>query len=111
MKSRKLPNRSQAVRFLLRQHLVDEKWDRNDKVSGCVVLVYDHHRRDLLSKLVATQHDYQELILSNQHVHLDHHHCLETISLKGRAGELRELADRLIAIKGVSSGKLVTTAF
>lgn len=108
VKARKLPNRSQAIRFLLRQRLVEEKWDHNEKVSGCIVLVYDHHKRDLLGKLVATQHDYQDLILSNQHVHLDHNNCLETILLKGQAGELRKLADRLIAIKGIKSGKLVT---
>ncbi len=107
VKARKLPNRSQAIRFLLRQRLVEEKWDHNEKVSGCVVLVYDHHKRDLLGKLVATQHEYQGLILSNQHVHLDHHNCLETILLKGPAGELRKLADRLIALKGIKSGKLV----
>lgn len=101
------PNRSQAIRFLIRKNLTQEKWDANAMVSGCVVLVYDHHKRELLSKLVEVQHKYQELVLSAQHVHLDHDNCLETITLKGKAKDLRKLSDSLIGIKGVKYGQLV----
>jgi len=79
-------------------------------VSGCVVLVYDHHKRQLLSKLVDVQHNYQELVLSAQHVHLDHDCCLETITLKGKAKDLRKLSDSLIGIKGVKYGELVMSS-
>lgn len=108
--SHQFPNRSQAIRFLIRKHVTQEKWDTNQIVSGCVVLVYDHHRRELLSKLVKVQHHYQKLVLSAQHVHLDHDNCLETIILKGNAKELRRLADSLISIKGVKYGNLVVSA-
>ncbi len=107
IKKHKLPNRSQAIRFLIRKDLVQEKWQGNEEVSGCVVLIYDHHKRDILNKSVDKQHKYQHLVLSTQHVHLDHHNCLETITLKGKARELRELADTLIALKGVKHGELV----
>ena len=102
-----LPNRSQAIRFLIRKNLVREKWEGNREVSGCIVLVYDHHKRDLLNKSVDIQHKYQNLVLSTQHVHLDHNNCLETITLKGKAKELQELSDRLIALKGMKHGELV----
>lgn len=107
VKTYKLPNRSQAVRFLIRNNVVEQKWQSNKEVAGCVVLVYDHHKRDLLNKSINLQHGYQDLVLSVQHVHLDHHNCLEMIALRGKASKLRELADRLIALKGIKHGQLV----
>ena len=50
---------------------------------------------------------YQNLVLSSQHIHLDHNNCLETIILKGKAKELKELADCLIGLKGMKHGQLV----
>ena len=105
-----LPNRSQAIRYLIRKNKVKEQWTSNANVSGCIVIVYDHHKRDLLNKSVDIQHEYQHLVLSTQHVHLDHNNCLETIALKGKAKQLKELADNLIALKGIKHGELVMSA-
>ena len=107
VKKHKFPNRSQAIRLLVRKNVVKDKWEGNEEVSGCVVLIYDHHKRELLSKSIDVQHMYQHLVLSVQHVHLNHHDCLETIALKGKAGQLKALADKLIALKGVKHGELV----
>jgi CopG family nickel-responsive transcriptional regulator len=107
VKKRKLSNRSQAIRFLIRKNLVQEKWEGNEKVSGCVVLIYDHHKRQLVNKSIDVQHKYQHLVLAVQHAHLDHNNCLETIIVKGKAKELKDLADRLIALKGIKHGELV----
>lgn len=104
------PNRSQAIGFLIKKNLAEEKWEQNREVAGAIVLVYDHHKRELQSKSTHIQHDYHHLVLSVQHVHLDHHNCLETIALKGKARELTEFSDRLIGIKGVKYGKLVMSA-
>jgi CopG family nickel-responsive transcriptional regulator len=106
----KFPNRSQAIRFLVRKNLVEEAWQANREVSGAVVLIYDHHRRELISKSVDIQHDFAHIILATQHIHLDHHNCLEIIALKGKASALRELSDKLISLKGVKHGKLVVSA-
>lgn len=103
----KFPNRSQAIRFLINQHVVEEKWKEDEDVAGALVLIYDHHKRDLQKQMTSLQHDYHCLILSSQHVHLDHHNCLETITLKGKAGKLLKLADKLKAIKGIKHGDLV----
>jgi CopG family nickel-responsive transcriptional regulator len=107
VKKRKLSNRSQAIRSLIRKNLVKEKWEGNQEVSGCIVLIYDHHKRELLSKSMDIQHKYQHLILSVQHAHLDHNNCLETIIVKGKAKELKDLSDNLIALKGIKHGELV----
>ncbi|ARM30763.1 nickel-responsive transcriptional regulator NikR [Prosthecochloris sp. HL-130-GSB] len=106
----KLPNRSQAIRFLIRRHMVEEKCLLNEKVSGCIVLVYDHHRSGLQKRITEIQHEFHHLVLCSQHVHLDRNNCIETIILKGRAADIRDLSDRLIAVKGVEHGDLVMTA-
>jgi CopG family nickel-responsive transcriptional regulator len=103
----RFPNRSQAVRFLINKHIVEEKWKEDEDVAGALVLIYDHHKRDLQKQMTSIQHDYHCLILSSQHVHLDHQNCLETITLKGKAGKLLKLADKLKAVKGIKHGDLV----
>jgi CopG family transcriptional regulator, nickel-responsive regulator len=107
---KKFPNRSQAIRFLVAQSKVEEKWEDDAPVAGAIVIVYDHHKKDLQTKSTDIQHDYHDLILSVQHVHLDHNNCLETIAVKGKASQLKDLSDRLIALKGIKHGKLVMSA-
>ncbi len=106
----KFPNRSQAIRFLIKKYSVEDEWEGNQEVAGAIVLVYDHHKRDLQTKSTDVQHNFHHLILSVQHVHLDHHNCLETIAVKGKAKDLKKLANSLIAIKGVKHGELVMTS-
>ncbi len=107
VKTHQFPNRSQAIRYLINKNLTEEKWNTNVFVAGAIVLVYDHHKRDLQNRSTNLQHDYHDLILSVQHVHLDHHNCLETIAVKGKAKDLKSLADKLIALKGIKHGQLV----
>ena len=105
-----LPNRSQAIRYLIRKQSVKEQWEDNKEVGGCVVVVYDHHKQDVVNKSMKIQHDYQDIILCTQHIHLDHNHCLESIMLKGKAKQLKALSEKLIALKGINHGELVMTS-
>jgi len=103
-------NRSEAVRDLIRNALVEEQWaNAEEEAVGTVSLVYDHHTRELSDKLTEHQHSHHREIVSALHVHLDAHHCLEVVVLKGKAGEIRHLADELIGTKGVKHGRLMTT--
>lgn len=102
-------NRSQAIRFLIEKNIVEKKWKCNHEVAGAIVLLYDHHKRDISQKSNSVQHDHHNLVLSSQHVHLSHDNCLETIIVKGKAKELTEFADKLIGLKGIIHGKLVMT--
>ena len=110
VKESKFSNRSQAIRHLISHHEAKEKWEKNKIVAGTIVMVYDHHKRELSNKSTIIQHDYHDLILAVQHIHLDHNNCLETIALKGEAKKLTELADQLIGLKGVKHGKLVMSS-
>lgn len=103
----KLPNRSQAIRHLIENNAVEKKWKCNNEVAGAIVIVYDHHKNDISRKSNELQHYFHHCILSTQHIHLSHDLCLETIAVKGKAAELTELADKIIALKGIQHGRLV----
>jgi CopG family nickel-responsive transcriptional regulator len=103
-------NRSEAIRDLIRNALVEEEWTReNQEMVGTVSLVYDHHTRDLSDKLTEHQHSHHKEIISALHVHLDDHHCLEVVVIKGKARKIKKLAEELIGTKGVKHGKLMTS--
>jgi len=103
-------NRSEAIRDLIRNALVEEKWGNDDaEAVGTISLVYDHHTRDLADKLTDHQHSHHREIISALHIHLDAHHCLEVVVVKGKARDIRKIADELIGTKGVKHGKLMTT--
>lgn len=103
-------NRSEAIRDLIRAALVEKEWaDDDQQTVATVTLVYDHHTRDLSDKLTEYQHSHYEEIISTLHVHLDHHHCLEVVVIKGPASRVKRIADELIGTKGVKHGKLVAT--
>ena len=105
----RFPNRSQAVRNLIEKYAVEQKWQCDNQVAGAIVIVYDHHKRNIDNEINEVQHEHHHLILSTQHVHLDHETCLETIAVKGKASELTQLADKIITLKGIHHGKLVMT--
>ncbi len=75
-------------------------------MAGTISIVYDHHKRRLQEDLTEIQHDHGKRIIASMHVHLDHDHCLEVLVTRGRAEELKRLADTLIAAKGVKHGRL-----
>jgi len=106
IRAKKYTNRSEALRDLIRQELVRREWQGGRDVAGAVTLIYDHHKRDIMSRVTDTQHDFQKVIISTQHIHLDHHNCLEIIAARGRAEEVRKLADALRSIKGVRHATL-----
>lgn len=103
-------NRSEAIRDMMRDYLVAERWNNGeDIVAGTVTIVYDHDTRELSNVLNTLQHEYHDSIICATHVHMDAHHCLEVIVVKGRGNEVKAIADRLISVKGVMHGKLVCT--
>ena len=110
IQQRNYSNCSEAIRDLTRNELVQQEWkDEEVESVGTVTIIYDHHVRELSSVLTSVQHDFSEQIISTMHVHLDHHNCLEVLAVKGKTKNIRQIADKLISIKGVKHGKLVMT--
>jgi len=103
-------NRSEVIRDLIREALVNEEWeDPDQEIMGTLTFVFNHHASDLQNKLDHVQHDHFEKIISTMHIHLDAHNCLEVIVLRGRSDEIRLLAESILGVKGVKHGQLVTT--
>lgn len=103
-------NRSEAIRDLIRDRLVEEEWKAGDQETvGTITIVYNHHTRELDHALTDMQHKSYQQIVSALHVHLDAHNCLEVLVLKGKSREIRKIADMLIGARGVKHGKLTMT--
>jgi CopG family transcriptional regulator, nickel-responsive regulator len=101
--------RSEAIRDLIRESLVSEAIDKNEPVVATLSLIYDHHLPKLSEKLTEIQHHAHGSVIAATHVHLDKDNCLEVVIMKGRSGEIRHLADHMLAMRGVKHGKLVLT--
>jgi CopG family nickel-responsive transcriptional regulator len=112
IREREYRNRSEAIRDLIREKLVEQEWDREVQgrvVIGTVTYVYDHHKRELVDAILDIQHDFPDEVVVSQHVHLDHHNCLEVTIVRGMAPDLRRLAHKLKALKGIKHCQLTMT--
>jgi CopG family transcriptional regulator, nickel-responsive regulator len=101
-------NRSEAFRDLLRERLGSDRLTR-DVGGDCVAsltYVFDHHERELASRLTRASHDNHDLVVSTLHVHLDHDNCMETTVLRGPVRRVREFADGLTTQPGVRHSQL-----
>ena len=110
IRERGYQNRSEAIRDLIRDHLVSREANKNKVVAGTLTIVYDHHRPNLTEKLVEVQHHAGSQVLAATHVHLDHHNCLEVVIMKGRSGAIQAVADAILSLQGVKHGQLVLTS-
>ena len=103
--------RSEAIRDLIRDLLIkQEARSKQGEQVAVVTMVYDHHARELASKLIDKQHHHHDLVISTLHVHLGHRHCLEVSVLRGPGHEVRHLGDELLATKGVLHGDITYTS-
>ncbi len=110
IKRKHYANRSEAIRDLIREKLVEEQWRESDKeVIGTITYVYDHHQRELADRLIQLQHKYHDQIISTQHVHLDHNYCLEVVIIKGQAKDVQDLSDKIKILKGILHCQLAMT--
>ncbi|MCM8792807.1 MAG: nickel-responsive transcriptional regulator NikR, partial [Candidatus Omnitrophica bacterium] len=99
-------SRSKAIGDLIRQELIKKEWLVNKEVAAAITLVYNHHKRELLDKITDIQHDFQKIIISCQHIHLDQNNCLEIVAIRGKPKEAQKLANTLKAIKGIKHAAL-----
>jgi len=103
-------NRSLAIADMIRAQLVEHRQQMaNAEIAGTVTLVYEHHRHHIKDMLTDLQHEHRNVIISSLHVHLDRDNCLEVLAVRGKAAQIKKLADVLIAAKGVKHGKLTIT--
>lgn len=104
-------SRSEFVRDLIREKLVDDLWASNDRNAvGVITLVYDHHQHELARRMMEIQHESQAKIHCNTHIHLDGHNCLETIILEGKPDEIQRSTIEIGGLRGVKFSSLTRTS-
>lgn len=104
-------NRSEVIRDLVREAISQEECAAPGAyVVGSLTIAYDHHANDLQERLHEIQHQHCDNVVSTMHVHLDAHHCLETIILRGEASLVQDLGNAILGCKGVLNGHLVLTS-
>lgn len=110
VKDQRFPNRSRALRYLIQHHKSGKGIEDNEKVTGAIVLVYDHRIARLHGEIASLQHEYNCMVLSSQHIHLDDKNCIETVAVHGTAINVIKLSNKLLAIKGIRNGNLMVSA-
>ncbi|WP_049686272.1 nickel-responsive transcriptional regulator NikR [Thermoanaerobacter kivui] len=110
IKKKNYNNRSEAIRDLIRDFIVENQWEAEDvETMGTITYVFNHEMREISDKLTDIQHKHYKNIISTMHVHLDEHNCLEVMVVKGTSKEIIKIADEIISTKGVKHGKLAMT--
>lgn len=100
-------SRSELVRDLIRERIVEETWERGDQeVAGVLTIVYDHHQRELTQHILDIQHRQFVHVVATTHVHMDHHNCLETIIMRGMPSEIERLSLEIGGLRGVRFAEL-----
>lgn len=99
--------RSKAISDLIKNYIDQDIISKaTGSLSGAILFMYDHHIRDLVSKLLSIQHESHDIIISMQHIHLDHNTCLEILAVKGNADEVRNLYNKIKALKAVKKASI-----
>lgn len=101
IREEKCTNRSEVIRDLVRQKLMNRGRKDNHQMAGVITFLYDHHQKGLLSKIADARRGYQDLIQSLQHIYLSHHKCLEIVTVKGCPAAINELAEAIRSLKEV----------
>ncbi|MFS0576466.1 nickel-responsive transcriptional regulator NikR [Sporosarcina sp. 179-K 3D1 HS] len=105
VKQRGYENRSEAIRDLVREAIIQQTWEDGEQIiAGSILLFYDHHQRNLLEEMTKIQHSVHDVILATTHFHLNHNSCLELIVVKGKAKDIQQLSHKLTSLKGVTYG-------
>lgn len=100
-------SRSQAINDMLRQHLVEHHRQSGSEVMvGTITLLYNNATRGLQKKLADLQYRNLDEVISSLHVHLMDNQTLEVILVQGPALKVQAIADEMITLRGVITGKM-----
>jgi len=100
-------SRSQAINDMLRQHVANhQSVNGNEVMAGTITILYDNSRRGLQKKLSDLQYKHLDEVISSLHVHLMNNQTMEVILVQGPAKKVQVIADQIITLPGVVTGRL-----
>jgi len=103
-------SRSDAVRDALRRYIQYHEWmnDVKGKRLGIYEMVYSPLKKGLPASISNILGESKEIVLSSILIHLNNDDYLHITIMYGEAENLVELAEKLMALKGVKQEKLIT---
>lgn len=101
LKLQSYETRSKAISDLVKEYVSQDVINGDGLVAGAVSFLYDHHNKEMVSRLLEIQHQDHDIILSMQHIHLDHHNCLEILAIRGKADVVGNLYYKIKGLKGI----------
>ncbi len=102
--------RSEAIRDLIRDALIQDSIAKEDmNVFGTITVIFDHDVRGITEKITHIQHHYVDEIRAAVHVHVDEKNCLEVVIVHGKAQTIKEIADKIMSLRGVKNVKFQLT--
>lgn len=111
VKVRGFASRSQAINDMIHNWLIEHKREYGvDVMVGTVTLFYKNSVPGLQKKIADLQYENITEVISSLHVHLANDQTLEVILVQGPAVKLQEIADELITLRGVISGRMQLVA-
>jgi CopG family nickel-responsive transcriptional regulator len=110
MTERGFVNRSQAIAEVLNQHISDYySLKGNELMAGTITLFYDHKRSGIKQQITDIHHEHIREVISSLHVLLQNSSTMEVVLVQGPAKRLRQIANKLLGIKGMFAGRLNLT--
>ncbi len=107
IKDKGYSNRSEIFRDFIREQLRNKQLELESGYCTAVVSYsYNHHERNLSERIIASQHDHSDLVVSTLHVHATPEECVEAVILHGKATDVRKLGEATIAAKGIRNGSV-----
>ena len=92
---------------MLYQYLIEHKRQTSSEVLvGTITVLYDNSKRGLQEKLAHLQHHYLKEVISSLHVNLVDQQTMEVILVQGQANKVQRIADEIISLRGVVTGRL-----
>lgn len=100
-------SRSQAIGTMINEQLLEHKRQLgNEVMMGTITLLYDRSVRGLQKQLSDLQCSHIDEVISSLHVHLVGQQMLEVILVQGPASALQAIANEMITLRGVVTGRL-----
>lgn len=110
MVERGFVNRSQAIAEVLNQHISDYySLKGNSLMAGTITLFYDHKRSGIKQQITDVHHEHIREVISSLCVLLQNSCTMEVVLVQGPAKRLRQIANKLLGIKGMIAGRLNLT--
>ncbi len=103
-------SRSEGIRDAIRGYIRYYDWmgEVEGERFGILSMTYDHSQRGLVTSLLDLEHEFTTITRSSVHVHISHAECMEVLLLQGEGKDVRAMAERVMALKGIKNVKLTT---